>query len=393
MRFAAFLEAGRQEFLDTLKDLTPEQASAKPDPGRWSVVECIEHVVAVEERHLRWIELGRTIEPQRDDDRELRLFTNIRNRFTQLESPEAMRPKGRFDGLEDARSAFLAVRQRTIALADSRGDDLYAISVKHPFFGPVNGAELIQLIDGHARRHADQIREMLEAGPLPPSTPDHRPRSGKDLEAPRERPALPGEFPAPNELERLFADADITIQRIHVQGLERNGLKASTFRAEASILENVRLADAEFGLVVWRDVRLVGCDLANLHAQRIVLERVEFVDCRMTGLSAAAIEGQDVLIRNSDLRYASFQGARFRNSEFEGSNWREVDLRDADLSGTIIRGCQLGRADLQGATVQGVDFRTSQLEDMLVGLNDLRGAIVEPGQAMVFARVLGVKIV
>jgi hypothetical protein len=36
---------------------------------------------------------------------------------------------------------------------------LYSIGAKHPYFGNVNGVEIVRLIDGHASRHAEQIRE------------------------------------------------------------------------------------------------------------------------------------------------------------------------------------------------------------------------------------------
>jgi uncharacterized protein YjbI with pentapeptide repeats len=62
------------------------------------------------------------------------------------------------------------------------------------------------------------------------------------------------------------------------------------------------------------------------------------------------------------------------------------------LSGSVFRSCNLTRADLRGAKLQNTDFRTSEVEGMLVGMTDLQGAIVDPAQAMVFARVLGLQI-
>lgn len=392
MRLAALLEAGRQDFLDALSDITEGQAAAKPDETQWSILECIEHVIVVEERHLRWIDMGRSIEPQRDHDRELRLFTIMRNQFEKRETPSALRPQGRFSTLEEARAAFLETRDRAIQRVEERGDSLYALGVKHPFFGPVNGAELVQLMDGHARRHADQVRELAQPAPAPRI--DGPAALRRDSSSPRLAPRLAGDIFVPADPQSLFPSSDrLELNRQHIRQADGSGLKAATFTAEGTLLEHTCLAEAELGSVVWRDVRLVNCDLANLKAKRMVLERVEFIDCRLMGLSAAALDASDVLILNSDARYASLQEARFRNSEFEGSNWQDSDLRSADLSGTVMRTCDLARADLQGATLRETDFRTSHVEEMKVGLNDLRGAIVEPGQAMILTRVLGVRIV
>lgn len=162
MSLIAILESGREDFLDATRDISPEEARAKSDAQCWSVLECIEHVITVEERYLNWICNGTAIAPQRNAEKEIRLFTIIRSRLTKVESPEPIRPRGRFVTLPDALAEFNAVRNRSVQVVAERGEGIYSIGAIHPYFGNVNGAELIQLIDGHARRHADQIRETCE---------------------------------------------------------------------------------------------------------------------------------------------------------------------------------------------------------------------------------------
>ena len=165
MGLASILEQGRRDFLDATGKISAERACTKPSPNSWSVLECIEHVAAVEERYLSWISSGMEVTPRRDFEKEMRLFTTIRSRLTKVGAPDAVQPRGRFGTLTAALAEFQAVRDRSVQLVEGRGDALYSIGVKHPYFGNVNGAELIQLIDGHARRHADQIREICEACP------------------------------------------------------------------------------------------------------------------------------------------------------------------------------------------------------------------------------------
>lgn len=38
------LDNGRQALLDSLKDVGEDQAAWVPAPGRWSVLECVEHL-------------------------------------------------------------------------------------------------------------------------------------------------------------------------------------------------------------------------------------------------------------------------------------------------------------------------------------------------------------
>jgi hypothetical protein len=162
MGLVSILESGRRDFLEATREIPLEQASIRPAPNSWSALECVEHVIVVEDRYLEWIANGAEIHPRRNSDRELRLFTMIRNRLTKVACPPVFLPAGRFRAVDEALGEFNAARDRSVRLAEEHGDGLYSIGANHPFFGEVNGVELMQLIDGHARRHADQIREIIE---------------------------------------------------------------------------------------------------------------------------------------------------------------------------------------------------------------------------------------
>ena len=163
MSLASLLEAGRRDFLEAAHNLSSQQASAKPSPERWSILECIEHVVTVESRFLGWIAAGAAAAPPRDEEKEMRIYNSLRNRESKFEAPEAVRPQGRFETIDAALAEFNAARDRSLQVVQERGDTLYSIGATHSRFGKLNGVEVIHLIDGHARRHAEQIRETREA--------------------------------------------------------------------------------------------------------------------------------------------------------------------------------------------------------------------------------------
>jgi hypothetical protein len=135
--------------------------SAIPSADCWSVLQCVEHVVAVEERFLDRLQTAeRTTEGQRDAQREAGLAARIRDRSTKAVAPEGVQPKGRYVNLDEAAAQFTAVRERTIRYAEERSGELYLVSIDHPRFGRLNGVELLVLMASHAQRHADQIREI-----------------------------------------------------------------------------------------------------------------------------------------------------------------------------------------------------------------------------------------
>jgi hypothetical protein len=158
------LENSRQEFNAAAGGVSETQAQISPEAGRWSVLECVEHVAIVEDRFLGWLQKAERMEtPRVDKQREADLAVRVPDRTNRAQAPEVVRPAGRFASLAQALAQFNATRTRAIQFADQRRGDLYSLASEHPRFGPVNGAELMVIIAGHARRHAAQIREVRAA--------------------------------------------------------------------------------------------------------------------------------------------------------------------------------------------------------------------------------------
>jgi hypothetical protein len=158
------LERSREEFLAALAGLSEAQAKARPEPERWSVLECVEHVAFVEDRFYAWLESAKKLDtPRRDREKELTLMAKVPDRTVRVKAPEAVVPIGRLATLDEAIEQFKSRRARSIQFAEDRCDDLYSLAAEHPRFGPVNGVELLIITAGHSRRHAEQIREARAA--------------------------------------------------------------------------------------------------------------------------------------------------------------------------------------------------------------------------------------
>lgn len=201
----------------------------------------------------------------------------------------------------------------------------------------------------------------------------------------RRAPEIPDELPASAFLEETIIERRVT-------GADWRGRTVGALRVESSVLERVCLADCRFGSIVMKDARLVGCELSNLSAHGMSLTRVEFVDCRMTGLSGGDVEGQDVLIRDGDQRYCQMRSSRFKGAEFDGCNFEDADFQGTDFSGSVFRRCNLRNVEMGKAKLFNADLRGSIVEGLHIAPEGLRGAVVDPSQAMSFALLLGIRI-
>lgn len=158
------LERSRQEFIAAVGGIQETQAAQRPDPARWSVLECVEHVTSVEERFLGWLEAAERLDaPRVDKEKEASLLTRVADRSTRIQAPETAWPRGRFATLGEALDQFNVARTRSIQFAQERYTELPYIASAHPRLGPMNGVEFLVIIAAHARRHAEQIRETRAA--------------------------------------------------------------------------------------------------------------------------------------------------------------------------------------------------------------------------------------
>ena len=208
----------------------------------------------------------------------------------------------------------------------------------------------------------------------------------------RREPELPNELPLASDAATLFEQRDVSIAEQLIQGMRIDVQDGGTLRLEASVLERIILANCTFGSMVWKDVRLINCDLANLETRGLTLVRVEFINCRMTGLRAGQADCQDILISEGDQRYSQFRYAKFRSAEFDSCNFAEADFQGADLSGSVFRKCNLENAEMSKVKLVNADLRGSRVEGLHLNAEDIRGAVVDVSQAMIFAALLGIRI-
>jgi len=164
------LDTQRAALRAAVDQVPPELRDQRPEPGRWSVAEILEHLAVVEERlaqilkdQIAAVREG-GFEPDRETSPILDSFNMalLLDRSNRIKASEASRPRG---GL-DADAAWAALEQADLGLREvvtsADGLDLTRSTLPHPAFGPLNLYHWIAFEGGHEARHAAQIREIAE---------------------------------------------------------------------------------------------------------------------------------------------------------------------------------------------------------------------------------------
>ena len=161
----AILSEGHDVFLKSLAGISNGNGRRSPAEGRWSILQCVEHIAVAEEYLLAQINKATTatdavhIPP----GRERIILRRGSDRTKPVESPDPGKPRGQYFTVEEAVHAFHSARQRTLQFVNSCEGDLRGMITTHPLLGPANCQEMLLLIAVHPLRHAKQVIEIRSA--------------------------------------------------------------------------------------------------------------------------------------------------------------------------------------------------------------------------------------
>lgn len=145
-----------------MSGLSPSQLHYKPAPDRWSVAECLEHIIVVEGGILGNVEKAMqraadsTSPAMGDDD----LVRRVAGRANRVKGPERLMPTGRWPH-DKLLSEFEAVRNRSVEFAANTQAELRQHTFPHPIIGSCDCYQWLLFIAAHGERHRAQAEEVM----------------------------------------------------------------------------------------------------------------------------------------------------------------------------------------------------------------------------------------
>lgn len=158
------LQAGRDALGAALAGVDDAIAVHKPSRESWSILDCVEHMVA-SERYLltRLHATEHADQPFEKSRREDKIAMLAADRSRRIEAPELAHPRGQFATLNEAVAAFDATRAEVEHWVEHCTGDPRRMLTDHPMIvGPVTCAETLIMMAAHPARHAKQIVEIRQ---------------------------------------------------------------------------------------------------------------------------------------------------------------------------------------------------------------------------------------
>ncbi|MBC7935807.1 MAG: DinB family protein [Rhizobacter sp.] len=169
---AALLESSRQKLLTEIDRLSEAQLKFKPSPDKWSIADVMEHIGLAEmgigqivQQTLKTpLDSGKRKEIKVTDEQVRQRLTN---RSGKVQSPEIIKPTGRFTDIKQAIGLFTNARTRNIEFIQTTQEDLRDRYWQHPATGVIDLYQTVLLISAHCERHTAQIKEIKTSDGYP----------------------------------------------------------------------------------------------------------------------------------------------------------------------------------------------------------------------------------
>ena len=165
---AAYLAETRENLLRATRGLSPTQLQYKPAPDRWSVAECLEHIILTESLVLG--NINNTLQQAPDSTASAQVDDDLRrimtDRSARAKNPDRLTPTGRWPH-EQLLDEFEATRKRTVDFVASTNAPLRQFGFPHPRFGQLDCYQWLLLAAGHGERHRAQAEEVVAGAEFP----------------------------------------------------------------------------------------------------------------------------------------------------------------------------------------------------------------------------------
>jgi hypothetical protein len=156
------LDSVHQKLSTTVAAIDPNLFPKRPAEDEWSVAEVIQHLCLVEARTLSGLELALRAPPTRVSSLKKLIPPIVSVRFPRVKAPKAVEPLNSLPK-EESLSSYNDVRDQLKQFCIKHGrKQLKQTSLRHPFFGDIDGVTAVSMVAFHELRHYKQIRGILK---------------------------------------------------------------------------------------------------------------------------------------------------------------------------------------------------------------------------------------
>ncbi|UGU17400.1 DinB family protein [Sinomicrobium kalidii] len=155
-----------------VKGLSSAQLQYKAAPEKWSVAQCLEHIILTEDYIFEMVEklMQDPANPERRDEIKITdeaLINGMTDRSKKAKAPEEIQPEGSYTDTKSAMKAFEEQRKKIITFLKNTPVEEMRKHVTDSPFGAIDAYQFSLFIAAHSARHTLQIEEVMADSGFP----------------------------------------------------------------------------------------------------------------------------------------------------------------------------------------------------------------------------------
>lgn len=197
-----------------------------------------------------------------------------------------------------------------------------------------------------------------------------------------------------NEIIRAIRQDEILCEKEYtgeaIEGLDFNRIDLEEVR-----FVKCRLTGCDFSSCALKQVTFEQCDLSNCMWKNSYFRDAVFSECKGDGGNFSQSSFINTSINGGSYHYGNFSVTLWKNSEIKNSQFGDAFFSEAKFKKMIFDHVNLIRTDFFKTQLKGMDLSTCLIDGISVSdtYAELKGLKLNVEQAVVIAQLLGVKLV
>ncbi|RFS24821.1 DinB family protein [Chitinophaga silvatica] len=162
----------RDSVLQAVNGLSDAQLTYKPAPDRWSVIECVEHIMKTEKIfwNMEQQAVNQPANPEKRKDIKVTdemIEKGVEDRSHKAKAPDMLVPTHEYSSNAALIKAFTDQRNQLISYLENTKDNLRDHVTELPVFGTADAYQILLMDAAHTNRHTQQLREVMASPGFP----------------------------------------------------------------------------------------------------------------------------------------------------------------------------------------------------------------------------------
>lgn len=185
---------------------------------------------------------------------------------------------------------------------------------------------------------------------------------------------------------------DLRIDGFELKQVTIEGNKNIRVVFDTVVFTDCTITNNVFKRAEFMDCVFNNCDFSNNRLEHTTFVRCEFVKSKLTGSSIIDSGLSHVLMKNCMAKYLDLANdvldvVEISTTILDESNWFETTIKQL-----VLDDVSLIDSEVYQTAFHGVDLSTSHIEGMSMDLQNIKGATINPEQAVLLCPLIGVHV-